>query len=115
MLDVGKSDTVFWFKCYQFHSRIRAFDLVINKNNIYGFFPPFISYLMMSIYPYQFTADIGTINVYFNHFGEWNSPSRSYMDKLKNFRPDIQRQCFYKNASSLWDYEKDAYDPLYTR
>ncbi|XP_076083871.1 uncharacterized protein LOC143054716 [Mytilus galloprovincialis] len=72
-------------------------------------------YFFLSIYPFQFVNQVGSVSFFFNHFGDWDSPSRAYMDHLLNFRPDLQRSCSYENLTSFWDYEKDVNDALYIR
>lgn len=52
--------------------------------------------------------------LFLNHFFDYESPSRSYIDSIFNFG-GLARFCFYENVSSFWEYEKNVTDTIYKR
>ncbi|KAK3088377.1 hypothetical protein FSP39_018432 [Pinctada imbricata] len=63
-------------------------------------------------YNHDTTADTyGTISLFLNHYGTWDSPSRSYVDQFANYKPELQTYCQMKNVSTFIDYEVTARDP----
>ncbi|XP_063422587.1 uncharacterized protein LOC134707038 isoform X2 [Mytilus trossulus] len=57
---------------------------------------------------------VGSISIYMNHFGDFNSQSRSYMEPLMNI-DGLARFCYYENLSTFWEYEKNITDAIYIR
>ena len=59
-------------------------------------------------------SSYGTISTFFNHYGEYNTTTRAYMDKIANYRPELQMYCGYNNFSTFIEYEVNARDaPMY--
>ena len=60
-------------------------------------------------------ASFGQITLFLNHYGEFNTTSRAYMDKIANYRQEDQIICTYSNFSTFMEYEVNARDaPTYS-
>lgn len=57
----------------------------------------------------------GHISLFANHYGTWEMPSRIFMNKLYNFKPEWQKYAVYKNYSTFLEYERTAIDSQYYR
>lgn len=59
-------------------------------------------------------GSVGSIGIHMNHFGDFNSQSRAYMDPMMNIN-GLARYCSYKNLSTFWNYEENVTDAIYIR
>lgn len=57
---------------------------------------------------------VGSISIYMNHFGNFNSQSRVYMEPMMNI-DGLARFCYYENVSTFWEYEENITDAIYIR
>jgi len=55
----------------------------------------------------------GSIFLFFNHYGSWDTDSRRVMDEVYNYKKNLQRICIYVNKTSFLDYERGAQDAPY--
>ncbi|KAK3088639.1 hypothetical protein FSP39_021698 [Pinctada imbricata] len=67
-------------------------------------------YLLVTPSVNKYSGTFGTLGLFLNHYGPYDSQSRSYMDTLKNYHPDIQMYCDYTNFSTFLEYENNAND-----
>lgn len=50
---------------------------------------------------------------FFNHFGEWNLPSRQVIHQWETFHPEWRLFWNIRNVSSFWEYEQNVTDVEY--
>ncbi|OWF49557.1 FAD-linked oxidoreductase CHGG_01242-2-like [Mizuhopecten yessoensis] len=55
----------------------------------------------------------GSISLFGNHYGTWETASRTFMDELYNFNPEWQKYRYYTNYTTFLDYERTAIDAKY--
>ena len=98
------------------HNILRAYaDMVPNMPPEWGGYVILSStakWLTDMIYSYDGSA--GSLLFYMNHFGDFDSPSRAYMDRMYNY-DGIARFCTYEHLSTFWEYERNVTDTIYQR